>query len=240
MTKRARKTTAKRTSVTPEMEPTQEPAAAAPPAPPDDGLEADVAAIRARLRLNREADNQRKIAAREGLRAGLADLSLKALVERAVQLTEECDRLRAENHEWRNTRDKNGEKIWRSQYAYLDAVATELDSQRARCEELQAQLSAFAHDRHADQGRMNDEMVQLIQEEKSRFAGAEREYAAALAAETNKRERLELNLVTVLESLQVVGVTSARVPRRAPQGEPASTMNGLTYGMDYTPPAQVR
>jgi hypothetical protein len=206
MTKRARKTTAKRTSVTPEMKPTQEPAAAAPPTPPDNGLEADVAAIRARLRAEREGRKRAEAAARDALRAGLADLSLKALVERAVQLTEECDRLRAENHEWRNTRDKNGEKIWRSQYAYLDAVATELDSQRARCEELQAQLSEFGRSQHADATRMQDEMMSLIAAQKSKFAGMEESYAAALARETNKKERLELNLVTLLESLQVIGV----------------------------------
>jgi KaiC/GvpD/RAD55 family RecA-like ATPase len=175
-------------------------------APPDDGLEADVAAIRARIRLNCEAENQRKIAARESLRTALSELSLRALVDRTVQLSEEAETLRAENQEWRNTRDKNGEKAWRSQYAYLDAVATELDSQRARCEELQAQLSEFGRGRSADATRMQDEMTSLIAAEKSKFAGIEESYAAALARETNKKERLELNLVTLLESLQVIGV----------------------------------
>ena len=74
---------------------------------------------------------------------------------------------------------------------------------------MQATLDDLGRQRHREASTFEDRIGALITEEKKKFAAMEERYAAALSAETNKKERLELNTVTLLESLQLIGVGSA-------------------------------
>ena len=137
-------------------------------------------------------------------------MPLSQLLDRAADLILDSERLRAELTEWQSSRvvDSSG-KRWRSEHGYVEALSTELDSQRARCEELQGRLEDLSRDRHREESEVEDRIGALITEEKRKFAAMEERYADALSAETLKKNRLELNTVTLLESLQLIGVGSA-------------------------------
>lgn len=149
-------------------------------------------------------------ARRAALRQGLSEMPLSQLLDRAADLILDSERLRAELTEWQSSRvvDSSG-KRWRSEHGYVEALSTELDSQRARCEELQGRLEDLSRDRHREESEVEDRIGALITEEKRKFAAMEERYADALSAETLKKNRLELNTVTLLESLQLIGVGSA-------------------------------
>ena len=181
------------------------PSAATPAATPEE--RETVESVLRNIRAQRTADAAAQATARANLRDALRKLSIDDLIERAVHAIMDGERLRREAGEWDNAREAGeGPKLWRSRYAFIEALATELDSQRSRCSELQATLAAFGAERHSHE---NDVSVRIgealalkdaeVQLEMQRINGA-------LATERNRRERLELNLVTLLESLQLTGV----------------------------------
>ena len=164
-----------------------------------------VESVRQKLRADRARAREEDKVRRVKLRQAFSKRTVDELLDIAVTMSLECDRLRAEVHDLANARDADGEKVWRSQHAYVRALATELDSQRSRCEELQAQVADMGRQYHAHEQAETDRITEAIGMEKAKFDLEQKRCEAALALSENKTARLGQNLLTLLDNVKLVG-----------------------------------